>query len=131
MDDKGEAGEDLSGGYYDAGDSVKFGFPLASSLTVLAWGGVQYEEGYREAGTREELEVLVRLGTDYIIKCHTEEYVLYGQVGNSKLDHDQWSRPEDMKTARPAYKITKTSPGSDLAAETASALAAASILLDK
>ena len=27
------------GGYYDAGDNIKFGFPLAFSLTMLSWGG--------------------------------------------------------------------------------------------
>ena len=38
LNDRGENGEDLSGGWYDAGDYVKFGFPMASSATVLAWG---------------------------------------------------------------------------------------------
>ena len=131
LDDKGEDGEDLSGGYYDAGDTVKFGFPLASALTVLSWGGLQYEEGYRLAGELEQLRETVRWGTDYLLRCHTAEYELYGQVGNSELDHNQWTRPEDSTTPRPAYKITKERPGSDLAAETASALAAAAILLEK
>ena len=131
LEDRGEDGEDLSGGYYDAGDSVKFLFPLSSSLTVLSWGGLQYDAGYRMAGSLEELEEAVKWGTDFLIKCHTAEHQLYGQVGNSELDHDQWTRPEDSRTARPAYKITEDLPGSDLAAETSSALAAASILLDK
>ena len=60
LDDRGEEGEDLSGGYYDAGDTVKFGFPLSSSLTVLAWGGLQYEEGYKAAGSLADLEGTVR-----------------------------------------------------------------------
>ena len=131
LDDKGEEGEDLSGGYYDAGDTVKFGFPLASALTVLCWGGLQYEEGYRLAGQLEELRETVRWGTDYLMKAHTAESELYGQVGNSQLDHNQWTRPSDSTAPRPAYKITRERPGSDLAAETASALAAASILLEK
>ena len=50
----------MSGGYYDAGDTVKFGFPLSSSLTVLAWGGLQYEEGYKAAGSLADLEGTVR-----------------------------------------------------------------------
>ena len=29
-------------GYYDAGDLVKFGFPMAATITVLAWGGVSF-----------------------------------------------------------------------------------------
>ena len=30
-------------GYHDAGDFVKFGFPMASTITVLAWGGVSFK----------------------------------------------------------------------------------------
>merc|ERR1712001_640226 len=36
MNDRGNNGEDLTGGYYDAGDFVKFGFPMAESMTMLA-----------------------------------------------------------------------------------------------
>ena len=44
---KGPSGEDLSGGYYEAGGSyLKFSFPTAFTLTQLAWGVVQYREGY-------------------------------------------------------------------------------------
>ena len=44
------------------------------------------------------------------------------------MDHDDWGRPEDMTKARPAFAITTTKPGSELAGETAAALAAASML---
>ena len=44
---KGPSGEDLSGGYYEAGGSyLKFSGPTAFTLTQLAWGVVQYREGY-------------------------------------------------------------------------------------
>ena len=49
------------------------------------------------------------------------------QVGDGNLDHAYWGRPEDMTMARPAWKITTAQPGSDLAAETAAAMAAGSI----
>ena len=32
----------LCPGYYDAGDLVKFGFPMAATVTVLAWGGISF-----------------------------------------------------------------------------------------
>jgi hypothetical protein len=44
------------------------------------------------------------------------------------LDHYSWGRPEDMTMARPAQAITPSSPGSELAAETAAAMAASAIL---
>ena len=50
----------IVGGYYDAGDYVKFGFPLAFSLTLLSWGGLEFTAGYEDAGVMEDLEDAVR-----------------------------------------------------------------------
>ena len=129
VNDSGQDGEDLSGGYYDAGDNVKFGFPMASAMTVLAWGGIQFQGGYRAARELRQLHSAVRWGADYLIKCHVGHDELYGQVGRSDIDHATFTRPEDKTGARPAYKISPAAPGSDLAAETAAAMAAAAILL--
>ena len=38
MDDGCDVGVDLTGGWYDAGDFVKFNFPMSYSVTTLAWG---------------------------------------------------------------------------------------------
>ena len=46
------------------------------------------------------------------------------QVGNGHTDHSFWGRPEEMNMYRPAYKITQHAPGSELAGETAAAMAA-------
>ncbi|CAL4181265.1 unnamed protein product, partial [Meganyctiphanes norvegica] len=121
---------DLSGGYYDAGDFVKFGFPMAGTATILAWGAIDYKGAYTNAGELDNVKSSVKFATDWFLKAHVSPNVLFGQVGNGKLDHDSWGRPEDMTMARPAYKIDTNNPGSDLAGETAAALAAASILFD-
>lgn len=49
------------------------------------------------------------------------------QVGDGDTDHDCWQRPEDMTTSRRAYKIDEKKPGSEVAGETAAAMAAAAI----
>lgn len=36
------AGVDLEGGYYDADDNVKFGFPKAFTTTMLAWSVLEF-----------------------------------------------------------------------------------------
>ena len=33
-----------------AGDFVKFGFPMAGTATILAWGAIDYSGAYSEAG---------------------------------------------------------------------------------
>jgi endoglucanase len=50
------------------------------------------------------------------------------KVGDPNTDHDCWERPEDMDTSRTAYSIDAQNPGSDVAGETAAAMAAASIV---
>nr|AGP76434.1 endo-beta-1,4-glucanase 1 [Sphaerotermes sphaerothorax] len=128
LNDRGQNGQDLTGGYYDAGDFVKFGFPLARTATVLAWGLVDDPAGYASAGALDDGRKAVKSATDYFLKAHTAATELYGQVGEGDLDHAFWGRPEDMTMWRPAYKIDASNPGSDLAGETAAALAAASIV---
>lgn len=69
----------------------------------------------------------IKWGTDYFMKAHPQPNILYGEVGDPDSDHSCWERPEDMTTPRNSYRIDEQHPGSDLAAETAAALAAASI----
>ncbi|KAG4396562.1 hypothetical protein GLYMA_19G212667v4 [Glycine max] len=33
---------DLVGGYYDVGDNVKFGFPMAFTTTMLSWSVIEF-----------------------------------------------------------------------------------------
>jgi endoglucanase len=128
LDDGKDAGIDLTGGYYDAGDHMKFALPLASALTLLAWGGIQYRGGYERAAQWPHLLDAIRWGTDWIMKAHVSERVFYAQVGDPRSDHSFWGPPEAMKMKRPAFKIDAENPGSEIAGEAAAALAAASIL---
>lgn len=131
LKDGADKGVDLSGGYYDAGDHMKFTFPLSSTLTMLSWGGLEYRAGYEKAGQWRTLLDTVRWGTDWLIKAHAAPNELYAQVGDGRLDHAYWGPPERMTMKRPAYKIMAKAPGSDLAGETSAALASASILFLK
>ncbi|XP_076256424.1 endoglucanase F-like isoform X2 [Rhynchophorus ferrugineus] len=128
VDDHGDDGEDLSGGFYDGTDFVKFSFPLAYSITVLSWGVMKHPDIYKSVDEYESVINVIKWGTDYFIKCHVSPNELYGQVGDFNLDHKYWGRPEEMNLTRPAYKINETHPGSDLAAEVSAALSSASIL---
>ncbi|EDX75702.1 Glycosyl hydrolase family 9 [Coleofasciculus chthonoplastes PCC 7420] len=132
LNDGSDVGLDLTGGYYDAGDHVKFGLPGAASMTMLSWGAVEYQDAYQQSGQFEEILDSIKWGTDYILKAHVTDSqgtkAFYGQVGDGNLDHAFWGAPEDMTMERPAYKIDRQNPGSDLAGEAAASLAAASIV---
>ena len=66
--DKGQNGEELTGGYFDAGDFVKFGFPMAAFTTLLAWGAIDYEDAYVKSGELDQIRHAIRWSTDYFIK---------------------------------------------------------------
>ena len=77
--DGADVGVDLLGGYYDAGDNVKFGFPIAFTATMLGWsvaefGGLMAEEDRREA------LVALRWATDYLLKTVAHPDRIYVQV---------------------------------------------------
>ena len=127
-----EQGVDLVGGYYDAGDHVKFGLPMAFTVTMLSWGVNEYRDEIDAAGELEHALEAIKWGTDYFIKAHTSPNVLWVEVGDGDTDHYCWQRPEDMTTSRQAYKVDENNLGSDLARETAAAaMAAASIVFRK
>eukprot|EP00257_Ricinus_communis_P020408 XP_015579633.1 endoglucanase 5 [Ricinus communis] len=120
-------GVNLVGGYYDAGDHVKFGLPMAFSVTMLAWGAIDFRKEITALNQMGHTLWAIRWGTDYFIKAHTEPNVLYAQVGDGDSDHYCWERAEDMTTPRNAYKLDQQNPGSDLAGETVAALAASAM----
>jgi len=128
LDDGSDVGVDLSGGYYDAGDHVKFVLPMAYTLTMLSWGVEEYEQGYVDSGQLDEAMEAIKWGTDWLIKAHPAPNVFYAQVGDGHADHAYWGPPESMTMARPAWKVDAQNPGSDVAGEAAAALAAASII---
>ncbi|KQJ83374.1 endoglucanase 12 [Brachypodium distachyon] len=125
----------LVGGYYDAGDNIKFHFPMAFSMTLLSWSVVEYSARYKAIGEYDHVRELIKWGTDYLLLTFNSSAStitkVYSQVGTAKIngttpdDHYCWNRPEDMAYPRP---VQTTTSGPDLAGEMAAALAAASIV---
>ncbi|ERN20205.1 endoglucanase 12 [Amborella trichopoda] len=125
----------LVGGYYDAGDNIKFGFPMAFSMSMLGWTVVEYAHKYKAIGEYDHVRELIRWGTDYILQTFNSSSNninhIYSQVGSARNgsttpdDHYCWERPEDMDYPR---RSLASSSAPDLGAEMAAALSAASIV---
>lgn len=73
---------DLVGGYYDSGDHVKFGLPMAYSITMLSWGCVEFQKEIAASNQLQHALDAIKWGTDYFMKAHTQPHVLWGQVIN-------------------------------------------------
>ncbi|ORX80676.1 beta-1,4-endoglucanase, partial [Basidiobolus meristosporus CBS 931.73] len=124
---------DLSGGYYDAGDFIKFGLPGAYAMTMLSWSLLEYPLGFQRTGQLEHMLQAIKWGLDFILKCHVERQKFVVQVGDPKSDHDYWGSPEDMPKVinRPIYFVTPELPGTEPVLEAASALASGSIVFQR
>uniref|UniRef100_A0A2C9KE36 Endoglucanase n=1 Tax=Biomphalaria glabrata TaxID=6526 RepID=A0A2C9KE36_BIOGL len=119
----------VPGGWYDAGDHVKFGLPMASSTTLLLWSLYRFKDGYAKAGQLDMMYDMIKWPLDYFLKAwKPQSRELVVQVGDGNADHSFWGRPEDMNMARPCQTVSSSNKGSDIAGETAAALAVGSIV---
>nr|GMC98821.1 endoglucanase 5 [Ipomoea batatas] len=100
---------------------------MAFAATMLSWGAVDFRKETVHLNQMSNTLAAIKWATDYFIKAHTQPNLLWAQVGDGESDHYCWERAEDMTTPRTAYKLDSKNPGSDLAAETAAAMAAASL----
>lgn len=128
MEDGKDAGLDLTGGWYDAGDHVKFNLPMSYTSTMLAWSLYEDKEAYEKSEQLKYITDEIKWANDYFIKCNPEKDVYYYQVGDGGQDHSWWGPPEVMQMKRPSYKVDINNPGSTVTAETAASLASAALV---
>ncbi|KAE8655186.1 Endoglucanase 20 [Hibiscus syriacus] len=75
----------LVGGYYDAGDDVKFVWPMAFTVTLLSWAAIEYWHEISSADELNHLRTAIRWGIDFILRVHTSPATLYTQAQKRKL----------------------------------------------
>ncbi|ONK77913.1 uncharacterized protein A4U43_C02F12220 [Asparagus officinalis] len=126
----------LVGGYYDAGDNIKFHFPMAFSMTLLSWSVIEYGHKYKAIGEYDHILDIIKWGTDYLLRTFNSSATtinkIYSQVGYARKgstspddEHYCWQRPEDINYHR---EVLFSTSAPDLGSEVAAALAAASIV---
>jgi endoglucanase len=126
----------LSGGFHDAGDHVKFGLPQSYAAAVLGWGMYEFPQAYQATGTWAHGLDEMKWFSDYFLRStflnSSGQVVAFAyQVGEGSVDHDYWG-PSELQSAtlypRPAYFATSQTPAADQTASAAAALAVESIL---
>lgn len=126
---KGPAGENLSGGFYEAGGSfLKLGLPSAYTVTNLAWGAISFADGYKRTNTSDHVNDLIKWGADYLVASwNSKDQAFVAVLGNNSQDFNYYGPVEeyDYYVERPAFYINAQAPGSEIAAEAAAGLAAA------
>ncbi|KAL5985848.1 hypothetical protein ACLOJK_027837 [Asimina triloba] len=74
-----QGGVDLIGGYYDAGDNVKFGFPMAFTTTMLSWSVIEFGNLMPPAEVYDAMAA-IRWATDYLLKTIAQPGRIFVQV---------------------------------------------------
>ena len=126
----------LSGGFHDAGDHVKFGLPQSYAASVLGWGMYEFPQAYQATGAWAHGLDEMKWFSDYFLRSTflnpAGQVVAFAyQVGEGSVDHDYWGPSELQSPAsypRPAYFATTQTPAADQTASAAAALAVESLL---
>lgn len=118
--------DEVLGGWYDAGDHVKFNLPMAYSAAMLGWALYEYGDDIEASGQRLHLERNLAFALDYLVACDRGDSVVY-QIGDGAADHKWWGSAEviEKEMTRP-YFVGK---GSAVVGQMAAALAVGSIVL--
>lgn len=123
---------DLSGGFHDAGDHVKFGLTQSFTLSMLGLGYYNFADGYIQTGQEPHIENICTYFADYLKKCtilddNGNVKAFCYQVGDGEIDHSVWTSPEKQDGERPVFFATPENPCTDIVANTVGALAMYSI----
>jgi len=139
LDPDGDGCVNLTGGWHDAGDHVKFGLPGSYSASTVGWGYYEFRDSYIETGLQKHVEDELRWINDYFLKAtfldENDKVVAYCyQVGEGNNDHNYWCAPElqvdgtfvassSCAVKRLAYFATTETPASDQCAGASASLA--------
>lgn len=131
---------DVSGGFHDAGDHVKFGITEGYSASVLALSYREFGSAYDELGQTAHYKTIMDHFCDYFVNCAiysdntsktgTLQAFCYnvgdGADGTSASDHGYWGPPENQSgynRGNMTLFTSKSAPATDIVCISACALA--------
>lgn len=121
-------GDEVTGGFHDAGDHAKFGLPAGYTASTLGWGYYEFKDSYDNLGQTAHFKTIMNHFADFFKKStklsgDTVTNFCY-QVGDGTQDHNYWGAPEAQEASQGVRSSLWTSSGaSDISAEYAAALA--------
>ncbi|GAM19502.1 hypothetical protein SAMD00019534_026770, partial [Acytostelium subglobosum LB1] len=119
---------DLSGGFFDAGDYIKFTFPMAYSMNVLAWSYIEYKDNINnKCHLQTQYLSVLKYGTDWLINTLVSDDLLVTQI-DVMDSHNLWNTPNTLTYERKIFTVSSTQPCTDVAMQSASTLAAAAMV---
>lgn len=143
FDCQGPNGEDLSGGYFEAANTMKWGLPLAWTITQLAFNVHVFSDAMKAVNEYNEALEGVKWGVDYLVNCISSPDQFVGQFGVSAIgdtdidfgyfgpaeEYEMWA-PQDVKRSEGIAYFNSTHRSSEILGESSAALAAASVIFE-
>lgn len=134
VDPDGDGKVDVSGGWHDAGDHIKFNLTIGFGASSLALSEYLNEGIYEKAGCRDHLEYELRWAADYLMKTTFLDSsgnvaAIAHVVADGNVDHSFWTAPETQTYERPIYWLTAGKNNSAVCGEMAAGLAGAAYIL--
>ncbi len=83
----------IPGGWFDAGDHLKFTLTNAYAATMLAWGLYAYPGGPDAIGETEMYKNNLAFALDYLVECDLGDEIIY-MIGQGAFDHVWWGSAE-------------------------------------
>ena len=134
VDPDGDGKVDVSGGFHDAGDHIKFNLTIGFGINSLALSDYLNPDVYEKAGCKDHLIYELKWGADYLMKTTFLDSsgnvaAVAHVVANGGEDHAIWSSPEAQTYKRPIYWLTAGKNNSAVCCEMAAGLAGTAYVL--
>jgi len=134
----GNVNVDMSGGWYDAGDVMKWPETNAFAASTLAWSGVEYRDGYINSNQMQYLKSNLKWVNDWFLKIfhytdinNINTYKVYFESGSKNIDHGYWVPDETFEVVQPSrllWYADKDAPAVSFVAGIAGAMASSSVV---
>lgn len=106
----GENGVDLTGGFHDCGDHIKFGITNGYSASILGWSLYEFKGAFDASGNTRKMLSTLKYFTDYIMNSRVSATKYCYHVGDPS-DHDYWGPPEQQTGSRTVKRYMGSGQG--------------------
>lgn len=122
---------DATGGWYDAGDYLKFASTHGYTLDLMLVAYQRHPQVFVDGNTLPSVLAESQIGLDWLLKMWDAEHqILYYQVGDESDHLVGWRMPEDDDVNFPTRPVWACDPGkgANVAGKAAAALALAAVI---